>query len=207
MGGTQHMDPKEVPAGQGHAPSGPGQADPAERPPFGPRQGQTVRWDVVSGMAWNRPDPVDAHGGPLWAVAPGTPGSKWGPLKPNRGRNSDFRLMDQVSGFVNRLQDYGPLQVQRFLDIDWPKIVNSVTKEIFLQGGRQGALLSRPNPASPIGYGQAREFFLAQYGRLLEGREEAFGSTLVDYIFMEISARAGTCGDKSHYQVVDNGLL
>ena len=207
MRGAQPMETVRAPAGQSHAPSGPGQTDQAEQLPFGPRRGQTVQWDVVSGMAWNRPDPADAHEGPLWAAAPGTPGSKWGLLRPPHGRNSDFRLADQTSGFVNRLRDYGSLQVHRFLDINWPKIVSTVTKEIFTQGGRQGALLSRPNPTSPIAYGQARELLLAQYGRLLEGRgREAFGSTLADYIFTEISARAGTCGDGSHYQVVDNGL-
>ena len=35
---------------------------------------------------------------------------------------------------------------------------------------------------------------------------EAFGSTLADYIFTEISVRASTCGDDAHYQAIDNGL-
>ena len=107
--GAQPMETERAPASQSHAPSGPGQTDQAEQLRFGPRRGQTVQWDVVSGMAWNRPDPADAHEGPLWAAAPGTPGSKWGLHRPPHGRNSDFRLADQTSGFVNRLRDYGRL--------------------------------------------------------------------------------------------------
>ena len=198
MGAARPSDPQEAPADQWRAPSGPGQGEESQQLPFGPRQSQTVRWKEVIGMAWIRPVPADTHGGPLWSAAPVAPGSRWGPLRLSPGRNFDF---------VNKLQDYGSLQVQRFLDIDWPKVVHSVTEEIFPQEGEQGALLSRPSPTTPIGYGQAREFFLLQYGRLLEGRgSEAFGSTLADYIFTEISARAGTCGDNAHYKVVDNGL-
>ena len=199
MGAARPTNPRVAPADQRYAPSGPGHGDQAERLPYGPKQGQAVRWEAVRGMAWNRPDPGDAPGGPLWSAAPGVPSSKWGLVKLSPGRNSDF---------VNRLREYGSLQVERFLDIDWPKMVNYVTKEIFPQEGGRGALLSRPNLITPIGHGQARELFLNRYVRLLEGRgQEAFGSTLAGYIFTEISARAGTCGDKAHYQVVDNGLV
>ena len=149
-------------------------------------------------MAWIRPDPADTHGNPLRSAAPGAPGSRWEPLRPTPGLNSDF---------VNKLQNYGPLRVQKFLDIDWPKVVHSVTKEIFTQEGQEGALSSRPSPTTPIGYGQAKELLFLQYGRLPEGRgKEAFGSTLADYIFTGISARAHTGGDNAHYKVVDNGL-
>ena len=69
------------------------------------------------------------------------------------------------------------------------------------------ALHSRQWPISPIGYGQARDHFLIRYGRLPEGRGvQAFGSTLADYIFMEISVRADTCWDDAHYKVIDNRL-
>ena len=78
---------------------------------------------------------------------------------------------------------------------------------MFPQERNEGALRSRPCPTTPIGYCQARELLLIRYGRLPEGRgEEAFGPTLADYIFAEISIRAGACGDEAHYKVIDNGL-
>ena len=88
-------------------------------------------------------------------------------------------------------------------------MVHTITEDIFTQEGKEGALRSRPCPTAttPIGYGQARELLLVRYGRLPESRgEEAFGSTLADYIFTEISIRASTCGDDAHYKVIDNGL-
>ena len=148
MGAAQPTGLQEAPAGQRRAASGPGQGEESEQLPFGPKQDQTVRWEEIVGMAWIRPDPADTHGSPLWSATPGVPSSRWGPLRPAPGRNPDF---------VNKLQDYGPLQVQRFLDIDWAKVVHTVTKEIFAQEGEEGALLPRPCPITPIGYGQARE--------------------------------------------------
>ena len=74
-------------------------------------------------------------------------------------------------------------------------------------GKERWALHSRRWPTTPIGYGQAREFLLLRYGMLPEGRGvEAFGSTLADYIFTEISVRASTCGEDAHYKAIDNGL-
>ena len=64
-----------------------------------------------------------------------------------------------------------------------------------------------PTPLPPSGTARLRSSSSTGTVRLLEGRgEEAFGSTLADYIFTGISARASTCGDKAHYKVVDNGL-
>ena len=172
-GAAQPTGPQEAPAGQRGAASGPDQGEQSEQLPFGPKQDPIARWEEVAGMAWVRPDPADTHGGLLWSAAPGAPGSKWGSLRPTPGRNSDF---------VIRLQDDGSLQVQRFLDIDWAKVAHTVIKEIFPQEGKEGALLSRPCPTTPIGYGQARELLILRYGRLPEGRgKEAFGSTLEDY--------------------------
>ena len=70
-----------------------------------------------------------------------------------------------------------------------------------------GALHPKQWPTSPNGYGQTRDHLRIRYGRLPEGRGvEAFGSTLADYIFTEISVRADTCRDDAHYKVIDNRL-
>lgn len=128
---------------------------------------------------------------------------------PPHGRNSDFRLADQTSGFVDRLRDYGSLQTRSagsWTSIGPRSSAPSRRRSLPREAERELCSLG-PTPTSPIAYGQARELLPAQYGRLPEGRgQEAFGSTLADYIFTEISATAGTCGDGSHYQVVDNGL-
>ncbi len=85
-------------------------------------------------------------------------------------------------------------------------MVHSVTKHIFSGPDHQGALLTRRRPGPPIGYGEARDYLISQYGNLPEGRaREEFGSTLADYINTEISARAETCHDNVHYKAIDNG--
>ena len=153
-------------------------------------------WPAVAGMYWNRPDPADTQGGPLWSAAPGAPGTKWQPLDPTQGRNS---------AFVDRLQDYGGHQVQRFLDLDWVKIVHTVTGGIFPQGDSKGALHEIQRPALPLSYGRARDYFMRQYGQVTEGRgKESLGSTLADYIWTEISLRAGTCTSPTHYKAIGN---
>ena len=129
MGAAQPTGPQAAPSGQQGTASSPDQGDASEQLPYGPRQGPTVRWEEVAGMAWIRPDPSNTNGGSLWPAAPGAPGTPWGPLRPTPGENS---------AFVLRLQDYGALQVQRFLDIDWARIAHSVTKEMFPREGKVG---------------------------------------------------------------------
>ena len=155
-------------------------------------------WKAVAGMAWLRPDPAGSQGGPLWSAAPGAPGTRWAALKPAPG---------QHPAFVDKLRDDGGLQVQRSLDIDWVKVAHSVTKDIFPEEGQRAALHSVHRPTPPIGYGQARDYVLLRYGHIPEGRgAEAFGSTLADNIFTEVSVRAETCRPDVHYKVVDNRL-
>ena len=142
------------------------------------------QWRAWCGTApirgtWNRPD--------LGTLRPG-PGCK--------------------SAFVLKLQEYGSLSVQRFLDIDRVKIAHSVTKDIFPERGRRAALHTVHSPTPHISSGQARDYVLYRYGRLPEGwGQEAFGSTLADSIFKEISTRAETCRADVHYKVVDNRLV
>ena len=148
-------------------------------------------------MAWNRPDRGTWIEDP-WSAAPGAPGTRWGPLKPGPVGQS---------AFVFKLQEYGSLSVQRFLDIGWVKIAHSVTKDIFPERGRRAALHTVHSPTPLINYGQAKDYVLYRYGRLPEGRgQEAFSSTLADYIFTEVSARAETCRADVHYKVIDNRL-
>ena len=144
MGAAQPTGPQATPTGQQRTASSPDQGDTSEQLPYGPRQGPTVRWEEVAGMAWIRPDPGNTHGGPLWSAAPGSPGTPWGLLRLTLG---------EIFVFVFRLQDYGALQIQRFLDIDWARIAHSVTKEIFPQEGKVGPLHSRRWPTTPIGSG------------------------------------------------------
>ena len=166
--------------------------------PYGARSTPMQPWPAVAGMAWVRPDPASTQGGPLWSAAPGAPGTMWQPLDPRQGRQS---------AFVDKLQDYGGRQVRRSLDIDWVKVAHSVTKDIFLQESQRNALHTVESPANPLSYGKAREYILLKYGHVPEGRaEEAFGSTLADYICMEISVRAATCREDAHYKAIGNGL-
>ena len=135
----------------------------------------------------------------LWSAAPGAPGTTWAPLRLSPGENS---------AFVRRLQDYGGLQVQRFLDIDCARVAHSVTKDIFPQEGRVGALHSRQWPISPIGYGQARDHFSSG----TEGCPRAEGwrhsgqrrQITSSRRFPSGRARAGTT--PSTYKAIDNGL-
>ena len=125
-------------------------------------------------MAWIRPDPAATEGGPLWSAALRAPGTKWQPLDPAQG---------QHPAFVDKLQDYGGHQVQRFLDLDWVKIVHTVARDIFSQEGRRGALHVVERPALPFSYGKAKEYFMRKYGQVTEGRgKESLGPTLADYI-------------------------
>ena len=166
--------------------------------PYGPREVPMRPWKAVAGMAWIRPDPAATQGGPLWSAAPGAPGTEWEPLEPAQG---------QRSAFVDKLQDYGGHQVQRFLDIDWVKVAHSVTKDIFPERGQRAALHSVHTATDPISYGQAKDYVLLKYGHIPEGRgTETLGSTLADYIWTEISVRAETCQPDVHYKVVDNRL-
>ena len=119
----------------------------------------------------------------MWSAAPGAPGTTWQPLDPRQG---------QHSAFVDKLQDYGGHQIQRFLDLDWVKIAHSVTKDIFPREGQGVALHAVESPATPLSYGMAKEYVLLKYGQAPEGRaKESLGSTLADYIWTEISVRAG----------------
>ena len=87
---------------------------------------------------------------------------------------------------------YGGHQIQRFLDLDWVKIAHSVTKDIFPREGQGVALHAVESPATPLSYGMAKEYVLLKYGQAPEGRaKESLGSTLADYIWTEISVRAG----------------
>ena len=111
------------------------------------------------------------------------------------------------SAFVDKLRDYGGHQVRRFLDIDWVKVAHSVTKDTFPEAGQRAALHTVHNPTDPISYGQAKEYTLLKYGHIPEGQgKEAFGPTLADYIWTEISVRAETCKQDAHYKAIDNGL-
>ena len=160
-------------------------------------QGRDRRRATTWLRAWRGSAQTPPTGGPLWSAAPGVPGTAWGPLDP-RGRGD--------SNFVQRLQEYGGLEVQRFLDLDWAKLVHSVTKHIFSGPDHQGALLTRRRPVPPIGYGEARDYLIRRYGHLPEGRgREEFGSSLANYVNTEISARADTCHDNVHYKAIDNG--
>ena len=152
----------------------------------------------VAGMAWRRPDPADTQGGPLWSAAPGAQGTTWGALDPGKRQGDSF--------FVQRLQEYGGLEAQRLLDLDWTRMVHTVTSLIFTGSTHGEPPLTGRVPISPIGYGEAKDYVLRQYGRLPEGRgEEGFGSFLADYINTEISARAETCHDDVHYKAIENG--
>ena len=118
--------------------------------------------------------------------------------RPDPGRNS---------AFVDRFQDYGGHQVQRFLDLDWVKIVHTVTGNIFPQWGSRGALHEIERPALPLSYGRAKEHLMREYGQVTEGRgQESLGSTLADYIWTEISLRAETCTNPIHYKAIGNNL-
>ena len=81
----------------------------------------------------------------------GRPRTHWGPLRLGPGCQSTFVL---------KLQVYGSLSVQRFLDIDWVKIAHSVTKDIFPERGGRAALHTVHSPTPPISYGQARDYVL-----------------------------------------------
>ena len=116
-------------------------------------------------------------------------------------------LSGENSAFVLRLQDYGALQVQRFLDIDWARI--AVTKEIVSSPRKQkwGPCTPGGGPLPPSDMAKPRNSSSSGMEGCPEGRGvEAFGSTLADYIFTEISVRASTCGDDAHYKAIDNGL-
>ena len=123
MGAAQPTSPQATSTDQRGPASSPNQGDAPQQLPYDPRHGPTVQWKAVAGMAWIRPDPGNHHGGSLWSAAPGAPGTTWAPLGLSPGENH--------SAFVLKLQDYGGLQVQRSLDIDWTRIAHSVTKEIF----------------------------------------------------------------------------
>ena len=198
VGGGQPAGPNGNPEDQGALARGPDQERDQEQLLYGPREVPQVQWEAVAGMVWNRPDPGGIGGGPLWSAAPGAPWTRQGPLR--RGPGCQF-------AFVCKLQEYGSLSIQRFLDIDWVKIAHSVAKDIFLERGGRAALHTVHSPTLPISYRQARDYVLYRYGRLLEGRgQEAFGSTLADYIFTEIFARVEACGADVHYKVIDNRL-
>ena len=148
---SQEEKPARKDENQGGWPSDPRPRGELGQLPYGPREGPPPSYDVVAGMAWKRPDPASTQGGPLWSAAPGIPGTAWGPLDPRERGDSNF---------VQRLQEYGGLEVQRFLDLNWAKLVHSVTKHIFSGPDHQGALLTRRRPVPPIGYGEARDYLI-----------------------------------------------
>ena len=91
--------------------------------------------------------------------------------------------------------------------MDWVKIVHTVTRDIFPQEGRRGALHVVERPAFPLSYGKAKEYFMRKYGLVTEGRgKESLGPTLADYIWTEISVRATTCTNPVHYKAIGNFL-
>ena len=169
-----------------------------EELPYGARRVPMQPWQGCGGDGLDPPRPGEHPRRTLVVRGAGSPGNEWEPLEPAQG---------QHSAFVDKLRDYGGHQVQRFLDIDWVKVAHSVTKDIFPEEGQRAALHSVHKPTDPISYGQAKEYVLLKYGHIPEGRgTEAFGSTLADYIWTEISVRAETCKHDVHYKAVDNGL-